>query len=69
MNPTQTQEEIIDRLNELRKIKGMTLTQLADRSVLTQPYLSAVFRHKYNPQLDTILRIMAALDAKFYIYC
>ena len=69
MNPTQTQTEIIDRLNELRKIKGMTLTQLADRSVMSQQYLSAIFLHKYNPQLDTILRIMAALDAKFYIYC
>ena len=60
---------IIDRLNELRKIKDITLTELADRCVISRPYLSKVFNHTTEPKVSTIIRIANAIDAKIYIYC
>ena len=60
---------IIDRLNELRKIKDITLTELADRCVISRPYLSKVFNHTCEPKVSTIIRIANAIDAKIYIYC
>lgn len=68
-NSLLSSTEIVDRLNELRKVKGMTLEQLSDRSVISRPHLSKIFAHKIEPNLSTTLRIAAALEAKMYFYC
>jgi transcriptional regulator with XRE-family HTH domain len=52
-----------DNCARLRKAKGWTQEQLAERSGLTQQYLSDLERGKRNPTIVTIYEIAQALDA------
>lgn len=51
-----------DNCARLRKAKGWTQEQLAERSGLTQQYLSDLERGKRNPTIVTIYEIALALD-------
>lgn len=50
------------RLRELRKSRGFTLQDLADRSGLSVAMLSQVERGISDPSLDALRRLAAALD-------
>lgn len=52
---------IIDELIELRKEKGLTQRELAKAANLTQPAIARLERKAATPQLDTLLKIAAAL--------
>lgn len=52
---------IIDRLIEQRHAKGMTQKELAEASCLTQPVIARLESKKVVPQLDTLLKVAAAL--------
>jgi len=52
-----------DNCARLRKAKGWTQEQLAERSGLTQQYLSDLERGKRNPTIVTIYEIAQALEA------
>lgn len=58
---------IIDMLIEQRHRKGMTQKELAEAANLTQPVVARLERKKTVPQLDTLLKIAAALDCKFIL--
>lgn len=60
--------DLVERLNEIRKIKGVTLEELADKCVLSQSYLSRIFNKTNEPKVSTLMRIATALDTKIYIY-
>jgi transcriptional regulator with XRE-family HTH domain len=51
-----------DNCARLRKAKGWTQEQLAERSGLTQQYLSDLERGKRNPTIVTIYEIAQALE-------
>lgn len=52
---------IIDRLIEERHNKGMTQKDLAKAASLTQSVIARLESKKATPQLDTLLRVAAAL--------
>ena len=52
---------IIDRLIEERRHRQMTQKQLADAAGLTQSVIASLETKKATPQLDTLLRVAAAL--------
>ncbi len=59
--------EIIDCLIEARKSKGMTQRDLAKAACLTQSVIARLESKKAMPQLDTLLKVAAALDCGLQI--
>ena len=54
----------LDRLKELKKEKGITTKQIADKTRLPEKTISRIFSgDTINPYVDTIQRIAMALDA------
>ena len=58
---------IIDRLIEQRHSKGMTQRDLAKATHLTQSVIARLESKKATPQLDTLLKVAAALECKLEI--
>lgn len=58
---------IIDRLIEERHSKGMTQKDLAKAASLTQSVIARLESKKATPQLDTLLKVVAALDCQLDI--
>lgn len=58
---------IIDRLIEERHSKGMTQKDLAKAASLMQPVIARLESKKATPQLDTLLKVVAALDCQLDI--
>lgn len=58
---------IIDLLIEQRKAKGMTQRDLAQATNLTQPVIARLESKKITPQLDTLLKIVTALDCDLQV--
>lgn len=58
---------IIDTLIEQRKEKGMTQKELAQVTELTQSVIARMESKKAVPQLDTLLKIVTALDCNLEI--
>ena len=54
--------DIIDRLIEQRHLRGMTQKELAEAACLTQSVIARLESKKAMPQLDTLLKVVAALD-------
>lgn len=53
---------IIDELIELRKSKGLTQRELAKTANLAQSAIARLESKAAVPQLDTLLKVVAALD-------
>lgn len=53
---------IIDSLIERRKSKGMTQKDLAKAAKLTQSVIARMESKKAVPQLDTLLKVVTALE-------
>lgn len=58
---------IIDRLIEERHNKGMTQKDLAKAASLTQSVIARLESKKATPQLDTLIKVAAALDCQLDI--
>ena len=58
---------IIDRLIEERHKKGMTQKELAKAANLTQSVIARLESKKATPQLDTLLKVAAALDCSLEV--
>lgn len=52
---------IIDELIELRKARGLTQRELAKAANLAQPAIARLESKTVIPQLDTLLKVAAAL--------
>lgn len=64
---TENCAAIIDTLIEQRKDRGMTQTDLAKASDLTQSVIARLESKKAMPQLDTLLKVVNALDCTLQI--
>lgn len=53
---------IVDKLIELRKAKGLTQREIAKAANLAQPAIARLESKAAIPQLDTLLKVAAALD-------
>ena len=58
---------IIDRLIEERHNKGMTQKDLAQASGLTQSVIARLESKKATPQLNTLLKVTAALGCNLEV--
>ncbi len=54
--------DIIEKLVEIRKEKGLTQKELAIAANLAQPALARMERKNTVPQLDTLLKVANALE-------
>lgn len=58
---------IIDRLIQERHNKGMTQKELAQAANLTQSVIARLESKKAIPQLDTLLKVIAALECTLQV--
>lgn len=57
------EEQIGPRLRQLRKMRGVTLEELAARTELTKGYLSKIENARKLPPIATLARISSALES------
>ncbi len=55
-------EQVGRRIRELRKLRGLTQAQVAERANLNTAYYAATEREGSNLTLDTLARLAVALD-------
>lgn len=58
---------IIDALIEQRKAKGWTQKELAGATNLTQSVIARMESKKATPQLDTLVKVVLALDCNLKV--
>ena len=58
----QTRMDVIGKYKACRKSKGITQTELARRTGISQPNMTRFESGKYNPSLDMMVRIATALE-------
>jgi transcriptional regulator with XRE-family HTH domain len=61
--PQDVRERVGLNLQRLRREKGLSQEELADRAGIHQTYLSGVERGKRNPTVSVLQRIAEALGA------
>lgn len=56
-----------ENVREIRRKKGISMTELAERSLVSKSYLSNIERNlKTNPTIDILLRVSQVLDVELY---
>lgn len=58
------QQAFIQQMVELRQSRNMTQQQLSAASGVKQPVIARLETGKSDPQLSTILKLLACMDAK-----
>lgn len=58
---------LIDRIIDLRKERGMTQSELAKAAHLAQPAIARLECKTTVPQLNTLLRVLDALDQRLEV--
>ncbi|MGH2940009.1 MAG: helix-turn-helix domain-containing protein [Solirubrobacterales bacterium] len=61
----QTQEVmafVADRATRVRRDRGVSIAQLAQRSKIEEPALEAILRGEGNLRIQTVFRLAAALE-------
>ncbi len=58
------QQAFIRKMVELRQSRNMTQQQLSAASGVKQPVIARLETGKSDPQLSTILKLLACMDAK-----
>lgn len=61
-------ERVGGRLRQLRRARGMTLAELADRAGLTDGYLSNVEKSVTTPRLSTLATLAAVLGSDMAVF-
>lgn len=64
---SQTREEVIKQYIQRRKEKGLTQEELAKRAGIPRTNITRFESLNYNPSLEMMVRIAAALDMKLKI--
>ena len=57
-----TRESFGARITEARKLKNLSIEELANKAEIEQNNLSRIEKGKYNPGLDIVQRIASSLD-------
>lgn len=55
------------RIKELRKSKGVTQKELAERAMINVTQLSLIENDKHSPAIETLLRIAEGLGCKIVV--
>lgn len=59
--------ELIEKISIIRKEKGLSQRDLCKMINMKQPYLVKIENKKISPSLNTIIKILSALDYKIEI--
>ena len=59
--------DILEQLSELRMQRGISIRSLAEKTGYNISNLSLIEQGKRQPQLDTLIKILDALDAELVI--
>jgi transcriptional regulator with XRE-family HTH domain len=59
-------QQLGQRLRHLRRVRGYTQEQLAERSDISPKYLSSIERGAENPTLDLLGRLAKGLQVELY---
>jgi transcriptional regulator with XRE-family HTH domain len=62
-----SKQSITDQLRALRKQRGMTQKELADKCGTQQQRIAEIESGQFSPSLDTLKPILKALDAELLI--
>lgn len=54
--------ELGSRIRKLRQSKGLTQQELAEKCELSLPFINLIENNKRNVSLETLVKVMAALD-------
>lgn len=65
----QERQRIGQAIAQLRKEKGMTQAELADRSGLGQGHIARLEAGKYGVTIDVLSSIAGAMESKVEIVC
>lgn len=65
---SENNTEIGKKIKKLRKEKGLTQKELAEKSNLSRSYLADLERDRYNPSLDSLKSIANALGVSVEIF-
>lgn len=68
LNPEQLTEQIGHRLRMLRKERGFTLEQLAEKTGVSKPMLGQIERGESNPTVVTLWKIASGLHVPFSVF-
>jgi transcriptional regulator with XRE-family HTH domain len=64
IGPQDIMSSLGDKIRQLRKVKGYTLTQVAELAACTPSYLSQIEHDKTSPSIASLKRIATALGAR-----
>lgn len=67
----ETSNYVTERIEHLRKVRGISRYRLAQRSGLSQSYISTLFNRPTTPSIQTLQKICDGLDitlAQFFSY-
>lgn len=64
---SETRTAVIAQYRQCRKEKKMTQSELAKRTGISQPNINRFESGNYNPSLEMLVRIAAALDMQLCI--
>lgn len=67
INQQGVRDEVIKQYVQCRKSKGMTQEALAKRAGIPRPNITRFESGSYNPSLEMMVRIAAALDMKLQV--
>ena len=62
----ETKQLIGARIQQLRRIRGLSQEEVAERIGMSSKYLSSIERGRENPTLDTFLKLSRALDIEIF---
>ena len=65
---TQRTKNIIAQLRALRKQRGMTQRELADKIGQTQQRIAEIESGQYSPSLETLKPLLKALNAELLLH-
>lgn len=65
------QQQVANRIREIRKKKGMSLTDLQDKTDMDSSYIARIERFEHNISLNTLDKLIIGLDvthAEFFSF-
>lgn len=62
-----TREELGNKINELRKQRGLSIRELAEKSELNKATIVNLEKGRFSPKVETLENVLKALGAKIEI--
>lgn len=67
MNIKMTRIELGEQVATLRRLRGMSIRQLAEKSEMNKATITNIEKGKFSPKFETLERLIRELDAEIVI--